>query len=291
MELEDLIQTIENQHQIISVVGAGGKSTLIRTLAERLSRRGRRVLVTTTTHIWKPEDGTYAEGEAEAERLWKQGRYAVVGVPASLWGNESAQQKNAGNQGLKSKLTSLPEKELHQYMKAAEIVLIEADGAKCNPCKIPAAHEPVILEESTLIIGVMGMDCLNRPVSEVCFRWQEGEGWLWLAGKNEMAGQANLWPEQKESEKQQSVCKTCMTTALAAQILSSERGTRKNCGSREYAVVLNKCDTDAILRQAEEIEHRLNECGIREVFKLSLEPPEGTDKVPGNFAGERNKDT
>ena len=116
MELEDLIQTIENQHQIISVVGAGGKSTLIRTLAERLSRRGRRVLVTTTTHIWKPEDGTYAEGEAEAERLWKQGRYAVVGVPASLWGNESAQQKNAGNQGLKSKLTSLPEKELHQYM-------------------------------------------------------------------------------------------------------------------------------------------------------------------------------
>ena len=73
MELEDLIQTIENQHRIISVVGAGGKSTLIRTLAERLSRRGRRVLVTTTTHIWKPEDGTYAEGEAEAERLWKQG--------------------------------------------------------------------------------------------------------------------------------------------------------------------------------------------------------------------------
>lgn len=287
MNVEDLLDRIEKEHRVISVVGAGGKSTLIEALARELSCRGQRVLVTTTTHIWKPEDGTYAEGKAEAEYLWKQGNYAVAGVPASPRVNRNEQQKITEKQGLKSKLTSLPDKELHQYIKAADIVLIEADGAKQKPCKLPAAHEPVILEESTLIIGVMGMDCLNRPVSEVCFRWQEGEGWLWPSEKNEMAEQAEPLQEEKAAKHPE----VYMTPALAAQILSSERGTRKNCGSREYAVVLNKCDTDALCKQAEEIERRLNHCGIRGIVKLSLKMQKDMGKKTGIFSGERNKDT
>ena len=35
----------------------------------------------------------------------------------------------------------------------ADIVLIEADGAKRNPCKVPASHEPVIVAASDIVIS------------------------------------------------------------------------------------------------------------------------------------------
>ena len=39
---------------VIAVAGAGGKSTYIRQQAERQAREGKRVAVTTTTHIYNP---------------------------------------------------------------------------------------------------------------------------------------------------------------------------------------------------------------------------------------------
>ena len=41
---------------VISVVGAGGKSTYIERLAEKLARENLRVCITTTTHIYRQDD-------------------------------------------------------------------------------------------------------------------------------------------------------------------------------------------------------------------------------------------
>ena len=99
------------------------------------------------------------------------------------------------------KLESLPEQELVEYMQDADIVLIEADGAKGMPCKVPAEHEPVIWETSDIVIGVMGMSALGKPLQEVCFRKKEVEELLGVPATEQMS------------------------VELMAEILVSDRGT------------------------------------------------------------------
>ena len=44
----------------------------------------------------------------------------------------------------------------------ADYVLVEADGAKRFPLKAPAAHEPVIPDETRLVIAVAGLSGVGK---------------------------------------------------------------------------------------------------------------------------------
>ena len=112
---------LEKNPAVISLVGGGGKTTTMFALAEHYCRLGKRVLVTTTTHIGKP-DRYYASDKKEVLQLWEQGHYAVVGQ----------QEKKSG---LPDKLKSLPEPELEMYMELADMLLIEADGVSYEIAK------------------------------------------------------------------------------------------------------------------------------------------------------------
>ena len=46
-------------------------------------------------------------------------------------------------------------------------MLIEADGAKCLPLKVPAEHEPVILPETTHVLSLYGMDAVGGVMEKV----------------------------------------------------------------------------------------------------------------------------
>ena len=95
---------------IISVVGSGGKTTLIKKLAARYRSEGKTVLVTTTTHMLIEED-TLLTDDAETITgvLRKQG-YAMAGIP----------------DGQKIKALS---KETFDILYAfADVILVEADG-------------------------------------------------------------------------------------------------------------------------------------------------------------------
>ena len=59
---------------------------------------------------------------------------------------------------------------MRQAMKLSDLVLIEADGSKCLPCKVPADHEPVLLPESDIVVAVLGLSALGRSLKECCFR-------------------------------------------------------------------------------------------------------------------------
>lgn len=195
----------EKKH-IICLVGGGGKTTIMYELAHFYASQSRKVLVLTSTHILQPVQ-YYAEDEAAVQSLWQQGSYAVVGTSEARSG----------------KLTA-PDAELYARLRRqADIILCEADGAKHFPCKLPAAHEPVILAECDIVLAVCGADALDRRLSEACFRWQLGAGWL-AAGIDELT-------------------KKLIDAELLACILTDGRGACKNVGEREYYVVLNKCDT------------------------------------------------
>lgn len=162
-----LFKYLQEKKHIVSLVGAGGKTTVMYQLAEHFAKLGKKVLVTTTTHIFQPVCN-FAESVAEVEALWQAGCYAVVGSIEAGTG----------------KLTQLSEAVLENYCRLADLVLIEADGAKRLPCKAPAENEPVLLENCDTVIAVMGLDALRNRISEVCFRLEKVQEVLGVESQN-----------------------------------------------------------------------------------------------------------
>lgn len=138
----------------IALVGAGGKTSAVRRMAEELSARGKRVVITTTTKMHPPEDRSlFAESLEAAEALLDQGKIAWAGV----YFNEFKMQ------GIEGALPAL--------CAMADYVLVEADGAKKHPLKmIDRSREPVIPPEIQAVVAVAGMDALGRRAEEVLFR-------------------------------------------------------------------------------------------------------------------------
>ena len=138
---------------IIAVVGAGGKTTRIHNLAEEYRKLGKKVLVTTTTHMYR-EEGCILTGNVEEikDRLTSCG-YCMAGMPAPH-----------------GKIQSLPKAVYEQVCTCADIVLVEADGSKGMPVKFPAEHEPVIPDNVTEIHIVMGLRAIGHPIKDVCHR-------------------------------------------------------------------------------------------------------------------------
>lgn len=143
--------------QIISIIGAGGKTTLIKRMKNQYLGEGKSVLVTTTTHMLREED-TDVSGDIESvlQKIHRDG-YCMAGLT-----DETNPQK----------ICALPTDMLSDIIKHVDIVLIEADGAKHHFVKYPREGEPVIHTDTDTIILVMGLEDINKPVSEVVFRYE-----------------------------------------------------------------------------------------------------------------------
>lgn len=137
---------------ITAVVGSGGKTTLIHELAKRYRSEGRKVLVTTSTHMWL-EEGAVLSGRAEdiMEALGRTG-YAMAGTREG------------------EKLAPLSPQVYEEVCRYADIVLVEADGSKGLPVKFPASWEPVIYPNVDEIIVVCNLSGLGKPISETVHR-------------------------------------------------------------------------------------------------------------------------
>jgi probable selenium-dependent hydroxylase accessory protein YqeC len=51
-------------------------------------------------------------------------------------------------------------------LKLAPYIIVEADGSRHHPLKAPSATEPVIPQNTTLVIAVAGIEVLNLPLRE-----------------------------------------------------------------------------------------------------------------------------
>ena len=149
---------------IVSLVGGGGKTTLLYALSEHCARRGWRVLAGTTTHIRQPKQN-FAAADADVKALWAAGAFAVLGTPDGS-----------------GKLAAPPPRQLKHWMEQADAVFLEADGAKRLPCKAPAAHEPVLLPQCDIVLAVAGASALGKPLEEVCFRAELAQQLLHVPG-------------------------------------------------------------------------------------------------------------
>lgn len=231
--LEEAFPFLSEKKHVVSLVGAGGKTTVMYALAECVCKLGHRTLVTTSTHIRKPGSGIpgkWIQNETEMEQIWQQGGIAIAG-------------KEEGEK------FAMPDTEqLFQYFRRADTVLIEADGAKEKPCKVPAGHEPVLLPESDIVIAVMGLDALGRKIKDVCFRVEE------------VCALLQKTPEER------------LTESDMVKILTSEAGARKNVGNRTYYAVLNKYDLLRTQESAEKLLKLLREQEISNIVFTSFLP-------------------
>lgn len=147
-----------SKSDIIALVGGGGKTTTMFTLGREATERHLKTVLTTTTRIYCPADPEKGlVMTRNSQELFSALSSKLTSFSSIIAGAELAPDNN--------KLTGLDPQLIPGILNAgADLVIVEADGAARKPFKAPAAHEPVIPTSSTVVIPVVGVDCLNRPL-------------------------------------------------------------------------------------------------------------------------------
>ena len=148
-----LIQALGlDRARLVSICGAGGKTSLMFALARAWVAAGERVLITTTTKI----------ATAEAEGPWP--------VVTDDWANASGPAVIAVSGPAKDgrRLAGIAP-DIIDGLRAGDTfdrIVVEADGAADRPLKAPAGHEPVIPSATDNLVIVAGLNGLGLPLDE-----------------------------------------------------------------------------------------------------------------------------
>jgi len=134
---------------LTAVIGSGGKTSLLRVLAQELSHCGT-VLLATTTHIMRPDWCPFADTEAALRAAFARSPIVCAGAFTP-----------------EGKLTA---PDFPGWQIAANFVLVEADGSKRLPAKAHAPWEPVLPPERRRTVCVFGASALGRPIRDAAHR-------------------------------------------------------------------------------------------------------------------------
>lgn len=150
VSVKRLIRWFRVGRGVTALIGGGGKTSLLYLLADELRNKGS-VVVSTTTHIRRPEHLPFSE---------------ILDTPLATGGCSTVAA--IGDNG---KLTA-PKQFFSELALLCDFVLVEADGSKQLPLKAHAPHEPVIPNEAQAVIAVIGVDGIYRPIRESAHRPQ-----------------------------------------------------------------------------------------------------------------------
>lgn len=182
---------------ITCVVGSGGKTTLIYKLAKTYLAEGKRVLVTSTTHMYREND-TLVTDDADTiiERLEKE-NYVFTGTACeeeNKIGSLSADtlQKLCAYADQVSAHVSDELSDLQSPVPSTEPILeilIEADGSRQLPLKFPRPDEPVLVPGCDRIIIVSSLLALGKPAVEVIHRFSDAQPLLCITERTPVTPQ------------------------------------------------------------------------------------------------------
>ena len=147
--------------EVISLVGGGGKTTLMFALAGELVSSGKTVVATTTTKIFEPlsSETPLLLLEADEDKLMSlvfQNLDEYMHITIAREKLSSTKLKGV-SAGLVDKLAEL---------NRISCIIVEADGAAGKSLKAPGPHEPVIPHHSTLVMPVVGIDADGCRLTE-----------------------------------------------------------------------------------------------------------------------------
>jgi len=152
------------EKELISLVGAGGKTTLMYALAAELLSHKSKIITTTTTKIFPPEPGQSPSLILGGMEIFSKIKKALAQHGHITW---------AAGRAVGNKLDGVSLADLSQLWSSGltDYLIVEADGSAQKPIKAPNADEPVVPEETTLFISVVGLSALNKPLNkDIAFR-------------------------------------------------------------------------------------------------------------------------
>jgi probable selenium-dependent hydroxylase accessory protein YqeC len=147
--------------EVISLVGAGGKTTLMFRIAKELALSGKKVVTTTTTKILEPATGETSSLfiDSDEEKIKDfVGRHLVPYHPLTI------ARERLGSGKLKGVSPDLVDELWGSY--DIDAIIIEADGAAGRPVKAPREWEPVIPSSTTLVVAILGVDGMEMELNE-----------------------------------------------------------------------------------------------------------------------------
>lgn len=174
---------------VISLVGAGGKTSSAFWLAQNYKKLGHQVLITTTTKMYYPFP-TQADNFISLQELNKQSKSIKIHSSSQI---ANIRPDNCHSNDLKQgaitflythkipneprdKVQGITAQEVNELKKNAAftILIVEADGAICLPIKCPAAHEPNMPNCTDIVICVTSAENIFMPINKQKInRWQE----------------------------------------------------------------------------------------------------------------------
>jgi len=208
--------------ELISVVGGGGKTSTIFSLANEYADKGFSVLVTTTTAIFHPDREGWKYDFlhlGDRQKVLKE-HYTLkskITVAGKLYDSNSGKIKGY-----------LPDEIDALYSSGSfDYILVEADGSKRLPVKAPAEHEPVIPLLSTTTIGVIGLSCLGKPIdSDTVHRLDQ-----FIEVTSSSIGD-------------------CITPSILAKLIGEEKGLFKSTPAlAKKVLILNQADTTELVSE------------------------------------------
>lgn len=220
--------------QIITFIGGGGKTSLMNTLGKEFASHGYPTLLTTTTHIMKPDflsDESYIENEdlGQLANIFTNLKkntlpLAALGIPEKVvnsnvkWRSPSSDFCEKIAEFSKKFSTKNP----YKFLK----ILCEGDGSKRLPIKLPKDGEPVFFPKTDIVIGVIGLSCLGKPIKETLFRYELLPN---------LTSLDNYFIKSLQSA-------DIVTTDFLYRLCLSEKGLRKNITSQKFCIIFNQAD-------------------------------------------------
>jgi probable selenium-dependent hydroxylase accessory protein YqeC len=225
------------QGEMVSFIGAGGKTTTMFRLAHELREENSKILVTTTTKIVKPVkphvDRMFLVEDIEslAQACAEIAPPVVIGAGAGVAPD--------------GKLLGLPSEWLDRLNQSQvfDAILVEADSAASRHFKVPSDSEPVVPATCQLTIWLMAIGVLNKPlVAEFIHQ-----------------------PERAMALIDRAV-DTTLTEDLLVQLVEHPAGCWKGIPPTSRTVaVINQADTSEDIEKAQSVGKRLLDLGAARV--------------------------
>jgi probable selenium-dependent hydroxylase accessory protein YqeC len=147
--------------EVISLVGGGGKTSLMFALGKELPSHRKGILLTTTTKIWEPAALPHF-ALFLSDQFSEIKRWVIENVdkyPCLLIAQEKLD--NGKLQGIHPQWV-----EEFQSFKDISTIVVEADGAAGRSLKAPREGEPVVPQNTSLLVPMVGIDVLGCPLDE-----------------------------------------------------------------------------------------------------------------------------
>ncbi|MDP4727274.1 MAG: selenium cofactor biosynthesis protein YqeC [Desulfobacterales bacterium] len=147
---------------VVSLVGGGGKTSLMFKLARELSMAGDTVLTTTTTKIFEPtRDQTSCVILSDSAK-------SILEQADGLLNKHLHLTAAVGKIPESGKLCGFRPEIIGELWHAGlfQWIIVEADGAAGKPLKVPVAHEPVIPGCTKRLVGMVGLNGVGKPLTE-----------------------------------------------------------------------------------------------------------------------------